>query len=333
MGVIPNNIICEAELKSELETFLSIWFSKELIIDVYTSGSTGKPQQIQLLKSGVQLSAQNTIQYFGLNESTKALLCLPLSTIGGKMMVIRALECKMNLSVQKPTLNPLNNMNQTYDFVAVTPMQLNNMLNDFLSKLKNISTILVGGAPIHAELENRLKKERISVFHSYGMTETASHVALRRVGFNGEKYYKALPGISFETSVSGNLIVHYPKLLEYPIETTDQVKLIDKHTFEWVGRADFVINSGGVKMHPEEIESKITEQIGNPFFITGIPDEVLGERVVLVIETLNHKVSFDFEFLGKEKPREVFFVERLVYTKVGKLDRNASRKLILSQNR
>jgi O-succinylbenzoic acid--CoA ligase len=249
------------------------------------------------------------------------------------MMIIRALESKMKLLIQKASSNPLRSMNQTIDFIAVTPMQLNNILNDSLSKLKKISTILVGGGPIHAQLENRLKKEGVSVFHSYGMTETASHVALRRVGFNSEKYYQALTGISFETSEAGNLMVHYPRLTEYPIETTDQVKLIDKYTFEWIGRTDFVINSGGIKVHPEEIESKIAKQIENPFFISGIPDEVLGEKVVLIIESLNSKESFDFDFLGKEKPREVFFVEKLIYTEAGKLDRKASRKLILSNIR
>lgn len=333
MDIIPENIVCQTELKEEIESFLNNWFSNDLTIQASTSGSTGKPQEIHLTKKGVQYSAQNTVEYFKLNQNTKALLCLPLSTIGGKMMIIRALESNMKLWIQKASSNPLNNMIEKIDFLSITPMQLNNILNDSLDNLKKISTILVGGAPIHAQLESRLKKEGISVYHSYGMTETASHVALRCLGFNENKYYRALPGISFDTNEMGSLIIHYPAMNEQPIHTNDIVELINESTFEWIGRADFAINTGGIKVHPEEIESKIADQISTPFFITSIPDLVLGEKVVLIIEAVNSKESFDFDFLGKQKPREVYFVKNLIYTHSGKLDRVASSKLILPSNK
>lgn len=332
MDVIPKNIDCHTEVKSELNDFLIDWFSDKTYINSCTSGSTGKPQEIQLRKEGVQFSAQNTIDYFKLNEYSKALLCLPLTTIGGKMMVIRALMSNMKLVVQKATANPLKDQNQTYDFIAVNPMQLSNMLNHSLNELKQITTILVGGAPIHAQLENRLKTEGIFVYHSYGMTETASHVALRKVGHNESKFYSALIGITFETNEYGNLIIHYPALNTNPIQTNDQVKLLNSYSFEWIGRNDFVINSGGIKVHPEEVESKIADQIAYPFFITGIPDEVLGEKVVLVIESTNSDGFYNFDFLGNHKPREVYFVEKFIYTTSEKIDRKATIKLVLSPN-
>jgi O-succinylbenzoic acid--CoA ligase len=156
------------------------------------------------------------------------------------------------------------------------------------------------------------------------MTETASHVAIKKVGFETDEYYQAMPGIRFEYGKNQTLKIHYLALDDKPIETTDQVELLDENRFVWLGRNDFVVNSGGIKIQVEEIESKLSNLIGFPFFVFGIYDTYLGEKLILCIETSEKELSFDFQFLGVKKPREVYFLNHFVYTKSGKLDRKAT---------
>jgi O-succinylbenzoic acid--CoA ligase len=327
---IPSNFIVSAELENVVLSFLFEWQSANKVIRVKTSGSTGAPKEIVLSKNGVIASAQNTIQFFNLSTDTRALLCLPLTTIGGKMMLVRALQCFMQLHIQYPSSNPLKSFNFPIDFIAVTPMQLKVMLDESELELKKIATILVGGAPISAELETQLQEKKITVYHSYGMTETASHVALRRIGFESEDFYKALPGIHFSVDEIQALAISFSALKSELIQTTDQVELLSETTFRWLGRTDFVINSGGVKIHPEEIERLLAPQIPHSFFISSIPDPTLGERVVLFIEVEeNRSLDFDIDFPRYGQPKEVICLPEFSYTPSGKIDRRLTRKCYL----
>ena len=317
MFQIPSNFVVDTEEESQVLNFLADWHSLGSTIQVKTSGSTGAPKEIELSKQGMLFSAQNTVHFFSLTAHSSALLCLPLSTIGGKMMVVRALQSSMRLYIQTPSSNPLKSGDFSIDFMAVTPMQLKVMLDESESKLRKIRSILVGGGPISSELELQLTEKEITVYHSYGMTETASHVALRKVGYGGNEYFISLQ-------------IHFPALQTEVIETTDRVELVSETTFRWIGRTDFVINSGGVKIHPEEIESLIAQQISIPFFISSVPDQRLGERVVLFVEGLeNISLDFEIDFPKYGRPKEVLFLPKFRYTRSGKIDRIVTRKQYL----
>lgn len=330
MFQIPSNFVVDTEEESQVLNFLADWHSLGSTIQVKTSGSTGAPKEIELSKQGMLFSAQNTVHFFSLTAHSSALLCLPLSTIGGKMMVVRALQSSMRLYIQTPSANPLKSGDFSIDFMAVTPMQLKVMLDESESKLRKIRSVLVGGGPISSELELQLTEKEITVYHSYGMTETASHVALRKVGYGGNEYFISLPGIHFSVNENQALQIHFPALQTEVIETTDRVELVSETTFRWIGRTDFVINSGGVKIHPEEIESLIAQQISIPFFISSVPDQRLGERVVLFVEGLeNISLDFEIDFPKYGRPKEVLFLPKFRYTRSGKIDRIVTRKQYL----
>lgn len=328
MNRISENIWAEDAVGIEVEQFFSEWNSEKPYIIAQTSGSTGVPKEIRLNKKGLVLSARNTIQFFGLNENSKALLCLPLTTIGGKMMLVRAMESRMNLQVQKASSNPLLNFEKKLDFIAVTPMQLAQMMEESPKKLKGISSVLVGGAPMNETLIRQLVEEKLTVYHGYGMTETASHVALKKVGYQSDEYYRALPGINFEYGKNNTLKINYPAVSTKHIETNDVVELIDTETFQWLGRVDFIVNSGGIKIQVERVEQELSKIIQKPFFLFGKADKKLGEKLVLVIESDIIQMEFSFDFLGICKPREVYFLKQFCYNQSGKLDRRETIKLL-----
>jgi len=311
--------------------FLELWNNDELFIEVKTSGSTGVPQKISLLKSQMLISANKTNKFFDFNENTRALLCLSTETIAGIMMLVRAIAGNYSLRIEKPTSNPLKDIDSSYDFMAIVPLQLDEILNTSPEKLMIIQTIIVGGAPVSDSGCQKLKSLSKTIYQTFGMTETISHVALRKIGFDENIYFKALPGVTFEIA-NNQLIIHYPELFTAPLLTNDLVKLIDESQFEWLGRADFVINSGGVKIFPEKIEFKLSSLIPCPFFIASIPDERLGEKIVLVIENdldLNvAKVDF-IDLLEKfEIPKLFAIIPKFERTTSAKINRNKTLSTI-----
>jgi len=318
------NIWVDITVLKEVEEFLVEWNSTSQELKAHTSGSTGAPKQITLSKKGLLFSARNTNTFFKLNENSKALLCLPLATIGGKMMLVRALESKMTLFIDSASSNPLRKREEYFDFVAVTPMQLIKMLDESIDKVRRIKYILVGGAPMNENLISGLKDEKITVFLGYGMTETASHIAIRKAGYENDEFYQAMPGIRFSYGDNQTLKIHYPALNDFPIETNDLVELVDCNRFKWLGRKDFVVNSGGIKIHIEDIENRLSNRIKCPFFVAGIPDDVLGEKLILCIESNDNEVIFDLNFLGVKKPREVIYLAKFSYTESGKINRKAT---------
>ena len=282
--------------------FLKEWADKSSAITLQTSGSTGLPKKLQMSKSKMILSAQRTGAFLNLQTGGKALCCLPLDYIGGKMMVVRALVLGLDLYLTTPSKNPLKTFSIKFDFVAFTPYQLEHSI-DHLSKVK---TLLVGGGPINEITKKILYKNETNIYETYGMTETVSHVALKHIS-QGEDEFKALKGVRFETE-NNCLKIFCDSILTSPVLTTDIVDLISKERFVWKGRADFVINSGAIKIHPEELEKKLSKAISVPFVIMGIPDEKFGEKITIVFEgEAPHNFKDLIEGLDFfEKPKKVF---------------------------
>jgi len=275
-------------------------------------------------------SARMTGKFLNLKEDDKALLCLSPKTIAGKMMIVRSIVLGMQLFVTELNSNPLKGTKQRFDFVAMVPMQLGNSINLELESVSRIKTIIVGGGVVSEELNNKLKNLSCSVLHTFGMTETISHIAMRNLS-KGEKEFKALPNVSFELEDSC-LTIHAPDLGVSGLKTNDIVKLSSPTSFVWKGRNDFVINSGGIKIHPEEVEKKLSSKIDAPFFVTGLKDEKLGNKLVLCVEsnstaTLSKNVISD-SLTAYQTPKEVYYFDEFSRTQSGKINRLETVKLI-----
>lgn len=273
------DVLCHSSdsTHKDLGMFLSEWLSESKTIVLQTSGSTGDPKRITADKSKLIASAEVTIQFLNLQPQQSALLCLPIQYVGGKMMLIRAMVAGLSIDVISPTAIPFSE-GKHYDFSAVTPYQLLHSL----SHLNHIGKVLVGGAPVSPSLSNAIEGSQTKVYETYGMTETFSHVALKNLSA-GEDCFTALPGISF-TIDNDCLVIHASHLLSKPIKTNDVVQLISDNCFVWLGRADHVINSGGIKFHPEQIEKKLSYLFNVPLIVFGVPDETLGQSLAVVFE-------------------------------------------------
>ncbi len=313
----------------DVTNFIEIWQNDSLEIATRTSGSTsGSPKTISILKKHMIASAKMTGEFLGLSKNQNALLSLPISSIGGKMMVVRAMVLDLNLIVVKPSKKPLKDINDKIHFAAMTPMQVQNSFHYTKEKFNKIETLIIGGAPLPQKLEQEIISTPVQIFQTFGMTETISHIAMRNIS-ERNMMYEALPNIHFSIQDS-QLIVHARHLGIKSLQTNDIVKLIGDSKFIWFGRKDSIINSGGIKISPEDIASKIDKLISKSFFSTGIFDKELGEKHVLFIESkesdLYTKDDFS-KFLSKyEVPKEIYYLTNFSYTHSGKIDQIATKK-------
>jgi O-succinylbenzoic acid--CoA ligase len=317
------------EWQFALWQFISNWLdeSKEYI-EVKTSGSTGLPKIILHQKLKMRNSADMTGAFFNLKENQTAFCCMPVSSIGGMMMVVRALQLKMKLIVAKPESNPLKNINEQLDFVAMVPYQVASVLAEESDKLKLINCLIIGGGAIQKDLERKLLSNNTNAFHTFGMTETISHIAVRKIG---QPVFNTLPNVEINTDENKRLIIDAPLLLEKPLLTNDLVKLKSNHQFEWLGRFDNAIETGGIKVIPELIESKLETIIPYRFFIHALPHSTLNNQLVLVIESLEFTISKEqlSQHLTKyEIPKQIFYLEKFEETASGKIMRNNTMQLI-----
>jgi len=312
--------------RNAIHHFLTNWFDDNEFITAQTSGSTGKPKSISLLKTSMENSALMTNRFFGLTPKNTALLCLPASYIAGKMMLVRALVGGFNLLTVAPAANPFEELNTTIDFTAITPYQLQH--SAITLRQKTVAKIIVGGSPVTLQLQQLAETVPAELYETYGMTETCSHIALRRI--NGNKQsdcFTILEGVSIRQDVRGCLAIEAPHLLEVEIITNDVVELIGERSFRWLGRADSTINSGGIKIHPEQVEKKLQKLILHNFFISSLPDENFGEKVVLVIESnpytlLNERiVKVEMESLldKYEIPKQILYISPFIYSESKKV--------------
>lgn len=304
--------------------FLNEWFSPDPYIIAHTSGSTGEPKETRLLKSDMLKSADATCRFFGIDSGSSMLLPLSPSYIAGKMMIVRAIHSGARLFIEPPSSSPMSIDYGTLDLVPVVPSQLEGLLSR--RHADNIKNILVGGAPLSAEEEKKLTGSGIKAWASYGMTETCSHVALRDI-IAGDCHFTMLPGIHAATDDRGCLVIDAPEFSFRRLTTNDVVELIDDKRFRWTGRYDNVINSGGIKLHPELIETRISHLIDVPFYIIGRKSEKWGEEAVLYIESqpfdaspLEEKIR---QILDRySMPKEIIAVTHFDRTPSGKIKRS-----------
>jgi O-succinylbenzoic acid--CoA ligase len=299
--------------------FLLEWFNKKSFITVTTSGTTGFPKKINLEKQAMVNSALATAQFFDLKAGNRVLNCLSTNYIAGKMMLIRSMILGFEMDIVTPTSNPLKDNKRNYDFVAMVPLQVQNSISE-LSKVKKL---IVGGAKISETLIIQLLEVPTQIFETYGMTESITHIAVKRIE---EKHFSVLPNVKIATDERGCLVIVAPRISETNIVTNDVVELLSETQFLLLGRIDNVINSGGVKLFPEQIEAKLSDKIKQRFFVIGIPDEKLGEQVLIVIE--GKPAVFDdsvFDALDiYEKPKTIRFVTKFIETESGKVKRKES---------
>jgi O-succinylbenzoic acid--CoA ligase len=306
--------------EKEIGDFLLNWLDASDSLIVKTSGSTGKPKSIALSKQAMVHSAIATGDYFKLNPDDTALLCLPISYIAGKMMFIRALVLGLHIDLVVPNSSPLDNLTREYDFVAMVPMQLENSLKS-ISKIK---TLIVGGAKVSKNIIEQIKTRRTKVFETYGMTETITHIAVKKLNHApSEAYFEVLPNIQISQDDRGCLIIQVPYLKKRHIVTNDIVKLHSDTSFEWLGRIDNVINSGGIKIHPEQLEARLMPFIHSDFFIASQDNISLGEEIFLVIESDEQTLAKDSfkKFKKHEIPKAILFVNPFIRTTSGKINR------------
>lgn len=309
------------EWEKEVGDFLLNWLDNFDVMTVFTSGSTGSPRQYKLNKQHMINSALMTGAHFELEHGTEALCCLPLSYIAGKMMMVRALTLGWEIDLVKPSSKPLKKVEKRYDFTAMTPLQVTKSLKN----IHKTRTVLIGGAAIRTKLIEDLQHKHTRAYHSYGMTETASHVAIKQLYPSLENHYTAIGDVSFTKDNRDCLVITAPSLGTEGLVTNDIVELIDDHKFLIKGRIDEVINSGGVKIHPDMVEQKLAAFIDHRFFITGMNDEDLGEKVILIIEGEETKMKEAFNTLEKfEVPREIYFIDSFQETHTKKVDKRST---------
>jgi O-succinylbenzoic acid--CoA ligase len=316
--------------EKDLFLFLKEWFDKNDYVSGKTSGSTGTPKRIKLSKKAMLASAERTNSFFRLAKDTNLLLCLPVNYIAGKMMVVRAIAGGCNLITVAPSSLP--DWTGQIDFAAMIPMQVQLLLENEQGKYKldSIHKLIIGGSQVSRTLQNKLSQLSTSCYLTYGMTETVSHIALCKIGKNEENIYRALPGIHFRQDERNCLLIHAPYIQPEPFVTNDMVRLISDTSFVWIGRWDNIINTGGIKISPEDVEQKISELIESRFFITSVPDELLGQKVILKVEGAPWKADTQERFYKKistllsryEIPKQIIFEEKFEETSTGKIKRN-----------
>lgn len=294
--------------------FLIEWLNNETYVFVHTSGSTGKPKQIVLEKSGMIASAKATGTFFNLQPKTSTLLCLSADYIAGKMMLVRAITLGLHLDTVEPNSNPLTN--KKYDFVAMVPMQVANSLE----KLNLVETLLIGGTKVSYQLAESILKTSCKAFESYGMTETISHIAIKSIG---AKEFTVFPNVTIAVDDRNCLVIEALELSQDKIITNDIVEILNPTQFVLKGRIDNVINSGGVKIFPEEVEEKLAQHIFSRFFISSLSDEKFGEKVILVIEGKPYSIENTIfsELTKYQQPKEIVFIDQFVETETNKVNR------------
>lgn len=317
-------LACSAEWECLHVRFMLDWINDDGVIEVQTSGSTGSPSKWMVSKSAMLASATLTAEYFNCLWGTTALLSLSSSFIAGKMMLTRAMSQGWNLTAIEPTAQPLESVQQPYDFAAFTPMQLALLTPPQLQHLGRFRVVIVGGAAVSISLCQTLSALGNTFYETYGMAETLSHVAVRKVQLEPGPF-QAIGEITFSVDEQSRLQIHAAHLSGDMLQTQDVVSLIDPVSFYYRGRYDRVINSGGIKLFAEAIESKLATVLQQPFAITSHPDEVLGERVVIYIESesipdehaLKERMRSVLE--RYEMPKEIVVVQALERTFSGKI--------------
>ena len=315
-----------------IEEFLEEWNNPSPYIKVKTSGSTGEPKPMLVEKRRMLASARITCDFLGLRPGDTALLCMSLDYIAGKMMVVRSLERGLKLTTVEPSGHPLSTSNlppSTFHlphFTAMVPLQVYNTLQvpEERERLKQIKHLIIGGGAIDDSLAAELKDFPNHIWSTYGMTETLSHIALRRLnGPEASEWYTPFPSVHLSLSDEGCLIIDAPEVCPEPLITNDIAELSTRQ-FRILGRKDNVICSGGLKIQAEELERQLRPHMSAPFVISKRADEKFGEVVVLITEGSPSDARIICErILPKyHQPKAYLHLDQIPLTETGKIARH-----------
>jgi len=343
---------------NEIKTliFCGQWLSGQKQFSVQTSGSTGEPKSVLLTRQQMAASARMTGEALSLNKGDHALASLSPDHIAGLMMLVRGFELDLSVTVVEPAGNPFVSFDlksaEHFDFAAFVPLQLQAILNSgetHLAVLNRMKAILVGGAQVSATFEKAIEQVETPVYQTFGMTETVSHIALRKLnGPDKSEYYEALPGVEIGQDRRGCLRVKSTVTNNEWLTTKDLVEIKSGSRFVWLGRGDHVINSGGVKVQAEKVERVIAEALfemsqeknsNQEFFVGPLPDKIYGQVVIVVFEDVNH-IKIDEKRLRSllsrnltkyEIPKSIYFLKSFIRTSTGKVDRKANLAKIIDE--
>lgn len=317
-----------------LDEFVSDWQSDSPTLLVHTSGSTGKPKPMLVEKRRMEASARITCGFLGLRAGDTALLCMPLDFIAGKMVVVRSLVWGLQLVAVEPSGHPLKGLTESPTFAAMVPMQVYNSLKveEERRLLRDIKHLIIGGGAVNSDMAEALRGFPNAVWSTYGMTETLSHIALRRLsGAEASEWYEPFDGVGVTTSADGCLVIDAPAVCAHPLVTNDIAEIApDGRRFRIRGRRDNVVCSGGLKLQIEEMEARLQPHLNVPYMISKRPDDKFGEAVVLLA------VTDDMESVCEvcrkhmpryEQPRYFLAVSELPMTPTGKPARAEAMKL------
>ncbi len=324
----------QQEFLQDLEAFLQEWHNDEPTVWVHTSGSTGTPKPMQVEKGRMMASARLTCSFLGLKEGDSALLCMPLQYIAGKMVVVRSLVAGLKLVPIAPCGHPLKDLKEAPTFAAMIPMQVYNTLQEpeERDKLMAIRHLIIGGGAIDDALGKALKDFPNHVWSTYGMTETLSHIALRRLnGAEASEWYTPFDNVRIRLSEEGTLIIHAPNVCAEELITNDIAEINQEGKFRIIGRKDNTINSGGVKIQIEQVEAALKEHLDFPFQITARKDIKFGEIVVLLYNKVKNEAFIrqvcESALPTYWVPKVYISVDELPMTGTGKPDRASARRM------
>jgi O-succinylbenzoic acid--CoA ligase len=303
-------------------------------IPFQTSGSTGEPKTLWFEKEVIKKIINRSNSFFNINEQSKIALTLSVEKTGGRMLLLRALVANCYIKIIEPKQCFPDDTFLSIDFVSLSPNQIYQQIeNNDINQLKSVNQILIGGAPISETLENKIcLLFKNKVYHSYGMTETLSHIAIRSITPTNEKYYTLLNKIEIELNDQQCLRIKDTLISNEWIETNDLVRITTENKIEFIGRYDDLINSGGIKINPILIENILSNIIHQPFIISSLPDDQLGEKLILIVEgNITNGLEIK-EYIAKElskynQPKEIY-QGSLCINVSGKVDRKKTKESI-----
>ena len=326
--------------------FIDEWNNDSAYVEVKTSGSTGEPKRMLVEKRRMLNSARITCDFLGLKPGDTALLCMSTDYIAGKMMVVRSIErglklikvppCGHPLDIKHLTLNIKHSQfsifNFQFDFAAMVPMQVYNSLQvpEEKERLMAIRHLIIGGGAIDEAMEAELRTFPHAVWSTYGMTETLSHIALRRIsGPEASEWYMPFPTVKLSTTDEGCLVIDAPEVCAQTLTTNDIVELKSDGRFRIRGRKDNVICSGGIKIQIEEVEQILKKYMRVPYIISKRKDEKFGEIVVLLTEgdTAEAQTICEQVLPKYHQPKVYLHVNQIPLTETGKPARKRAEEL------
>ncbi len=321
--------------------FRELWNSGQPSFQIQTSGSTGTPKLIELTRNQLIASAKLTQTAFDLQAGDIAFCCLNIEYIAGMMMLVRAFEIGMDLMVVEPKSNPFEGIEKHLyllrrnAFYAFVPLQIENLLENEanIPQLNAAKSIIIGGASVGDSLLEKIQSINSPVFATYGMTETVTHIAKRHLnGIEKQGNFEIIEGVKIEVDERNCLKINSETTQNQWITTNDVIELIDDSKFRLIGRIDNIINSGGVKIQLEKVESQIEPilrnlQFDGRFFCFGITNEKLGQKLVLILESEKEieGLTEAFKILPKfERPKAIYTIPEFIETPTGKINKNAT---------